>query len=59
MKTLGGVFSGCIKVRETDPRFPRSWKFDYFAPGVGRVKTTVGAPGVENPNTELLRYQAP
>jgi hypothetical protein len=59
VKTLAGTFSNCIKVRETDPRFPRSWKFDYFAPGVGRVKTTVGAPGVENPNTELLRYQAP
>ena len=59
VKTLGGVFTGCLKVRETDPRFPKSWKFDYFAPGVGRVKTTVGAPGVENPNTELLRYRAP
>ena len=59
VKTVGGAFSGCIKVRETDPRFPRSWKFDYFAPGVGRVKTTVGAPGVESPNTELLRYRTP
>jgi tetratricopeptide (TPR) repeat protein len=59
VKTLAGDFSGCIKVRETDPRFPRSWKFDYYAPGVGRVKTTIGAPGVENPNTELLRYRAP
>jgi hypothetical protein len=59
VKTLAGDFSGCIKVRESDPRFPKSWKFDYFAPGVGRIKTTVGAAGVENPNTELLRYRAP
>jgi hypothetical protein len=59
VKTLAGTFSGCIKVRESDPRFRNSWKFDYYAPGVGRVKTTVGAPGVENPNTELTHYRTP
>jgi hypothetical protein len=59
VRTKAGVFSGCIKVRESDPRFPQSWKFDYFAPDVGRVKTTVGARGVENPNTELISFKAP
>lgn len=59
VKTKAGVFSGCIKVRERDPRIPQAWKFDYFAPGVGRVKTTVGARGVENPNTELISFKAP
>ncbi|MBI5241858.1 MAG: tetratricopeptide repeat protein [Elusimicrobia bacterium] len=59
VRVKAGAFSGCIKVRETDPRFPQSWKFDYFAPGVGRVKTTVGARGVENPNTELISFKAP
>jgi hypothetical protein len=32
------------------------WRFDYYAPGVGRVKTTLGGPGYENPNAELSRY---
>ncbi|MDD5657254.1 MAG: tetratricopeptide repeat protein [Elusimicrobia bacterium] len=60
VSTLAGSFSDCIKIRETDPRFAgRAWKFDYYAPGVGRVKTTVGAPGVENPNTELVEFVAP
>jgi hypothetical protein len=59
VRTKAGVFSGCIKVRESDPRIPQAWKFDYFAPGVGRVKTTVGARGVENPNTELISFKTP
>lgn len=51
-----GRFSGCIKVRETLAGASGAWKYDYYCPGVGRVKTTVGAPGIETPNTELLRY---
>jgi hypothetical protein len=51
-----GTFDGCIKVRESNPAMKTAWKFDYYCPGVGRVKTTVGAPGVESPNTELIRY---
>ncbi len=56
--TKAGVFEHCLKVRETNPRFPRSWKYDYYAPFVGRVKTTIGGPGFENPNTELLKWTA-
>jgi hypothetical protein len=56
VRSKAGAFSGCLKVRETDLRFKKSWKYDYYCPGVGRVKTTVGGPGFENPNTELLRY---
>lgn len=51
-----GVFERCLKVRATNKRFPQSWKYDYYAPGVGRVKTTVGGPGIENPNTELMKF---
>lgn len=51
-----GEFKGVLKVRETDSRFPQVWRFDYYAPGVGRVKTTLGGKGYENPNAELLRY---
>ncbi len=56
IKVAAGEFSNCLKVREWDRRFPRTWRYDYYCPGVGRVKTTVGGPGFENPNTELLRF---
>ena len=51
-----GRFSACLKVREKDSRFATAWRYDYYCPGVGRVKTTVGGPGFENPNAELLRF---
>lgn len=51
-----GRFKGCLKVREHDKSFPKAWRYDYYCPGVGRVKVTVGGPGFENPNTELLRF---
>lgn len=51
-----GAFTGCLKVRELDARYPGTWRYDYYCPGVGRVKTSVGGPGFENPNTELLRF---
>jgi hypothetical protein len=54
--TKAGTFRGCLKVRETSSQFRGSWKYDYYCPGVGRVKTTVGAPGVESPNTELVKF---
>lgn len=51
-----GTFKDCLKVRERDHRFLKTWRYDYYCPDVGRVKTTVGGPGYENPNTELLRF---
>lgn len=51
-----GTFKDCLKVRERDRRFQDTWRFDYYCPGVGRVKTTIGGAGYENPNTELLRF---
>lgn len=53
-----GTFSGCLKVKARTAGFP-SWVFDYYCPGVGRVKTSVGVPGAENPNTELAAYNVP
>ena len=55
-KVAAGEFKDCLKVRELDRRYPTTWRYDYYCPGVGRVKTTIGGPGYENPNTELLRY---
>ncbi len=57
VQTAAGIFSGCLKVKESYGRFPHSWKYTYYAPFVGEVKTTVGEPGFESPNTELIRYQ--
>lgn len=56
VKTAAGGFSNCLKVREFNKKFSGSWKYDYYAPGVGRVKTTIAGPGFENPNTELLKF---
>lgn len=57
VRTKGGRFEGCLKVKEHKVGFP-SWVYNYYCPGVGRVKTTVGVPGVENPNTELAKFRA-
>ena len=56
VKVAAGAFTGCLKIREHDLRYPKTWRYDYYCPGVGRVKTTVGGPGFENPNTELSRF---
>lgn len=56
VKVAAGTFRDCLKVRERDHRFPQTWRFDYYCPDAGRVKTTVGGKGYENPNTELLRF---
>jgi hypothetical protein len=55
-KVAAGEFKDCLKVRELDRRYPKTWRFDYYCPDVGRAKTTIGGRGYENPNTELLRY---
>ena len=56
IKTVAGVFENCLKVREANPKFKGSWKYDYYAPFVGRVATTIAGPGFENPNTELIKF---
>ena len=56
VKVAAGAFTDCLKVREHDLRYPQTWRYDYYCPDVGRVKTTVGGPGYENPNTELFRF---
>jgi hypothetical protein len=56
VKVAAGEFHDCLKVREHDLRYAKTWRYDYYCPEVGRVKITVGGPGFENPNTELLRF---
>lgn len=53
-----GDFQGCLKVKEQIPGFS-SWTFTYYAPGVGKVLTTVGTTKGEHRNAELLSYTVP
>jgi hypothetical protein len=46
-------FESCLKVKEQAAGIDSSWKYDYYCPGMGRVKTTVAGPGFEHSNTEL------
>jgi hypothetical protein len=48
----GRKFYDCLKVRESAPN-AQAWTNVYYAPGIGRIKTTIGVPGSETPNTEL------
>ncbi len=57
VKTAAGTFTGCLKVREYNGKYPETWKYDYFAPFVGRVLTSVAGSDFENPNTELIKYR--
>lgn len=56
VKTRAGKFHDCLKVRQRVEGFP-SWLYNYYAPGTGRVLTTVAGKGFENRNTELLSYE--
>lgn len=57
-QTAAGAFEHCLKVRETNLRFPGSWAYHYYAPFVGPVKTTIAGPRYEHPNVELLKWSA-
>ena len=50
-----GSFTGCLKVSERYLEFPRSVKYNYYAPEVGWVLTTTAfVGGAEHRSTELL-----
>lgn len=52
VKLRSRTYADCVKVRESAPG-AKAWTYAYYAPGVGRIKTSIGVPGAENPNTEL------
>jgi len=58
VKVRAGTFHDCVKVKVHTQGFP-SWINQYFCPGVGRVKTTIGVSGAENPIEELAEYRQP
>ncbi|MHB9154248.1 MAG: tetratricopeptide repeat protein [Endomicrobiales bacterium] len=57
LKVKAGEFTNCLKVSEANPLMPGSVKYNYYAPGVGWVLTTISAGGREHTNTELLSYK--
>lgn len=60
VRTRAGDFEGCFKVRSQGAGdSQRAWVYDYYCPGVGRVKTTIGTSEGEHPNTELSDYDVP
>ncbi len=52
----GGDFDNCAKVRRAIAGMP-SWIYEYYAPGVGRVLTSVAGDDFENRVTELIEYE--
>jgi VanZ family protein len=59
VKVRAGTFADCLKVREAQEGLTSSWKVSYYAPGIGKVLTTLGSPAGERRNTELLSYSLP
>ncbi|MFA5858133.1 MAG: hypothetical protein WC955_03600 [Elusimicrobiota bacterium] len=55
-----GTFTKCAKIRQEYKSLPGSWRYDYYAPGVGRILTTTAAGKMpETRMTELLTYRVP
>jgi len=58
VKVKAGEFANCLKISEESSAAPGSIKYNYYAPGVGWVLTSVAAAGGrEHNNTELLSYR--
>lgn len=59
VKTKSGKFSDCLKIRQEKKKASGSFRYDYYAPEVGRVLVTLGSE--RNPQevriTELLSYK--
>ncbi|MFH1258307.1 MAG: VanZ family protein [Elusimicrobiota bacterium] len=59
VKVRAGQFDDCLKIKQQPLDYPSSWRFDYYAPQVGRILVTqAGNTGKqETRSTELLKYQ--
>jgi VanZ family protein len=58
VKVKAGEFANCLKISEESSAAPGSVKYNYYAPGVGWILTSVAATGgKEHNNTELLSYR--
>lgn len=52
-----GKFEDCVKI-QSSVEGSAGYKYEYYAPGVGKVLTTVAAKNEERRNTELMSFQA-
>lgn len=51
-----GSYKNCLKIKELQPNIPHSWRYDYYAPGVGKVLSTVATERTEKRNSELIDF---
>ncbi|OVE78233.1 hypothetical protein BVX98_00755 [bacterium F11] len=56
IKVAAGEFEGCLKVKSSIEGSPGK-RFEYYAPGVGRILTTLSSSHGEKRNTELISYK--
>lgn len=58
VKVRAGEFSGCLKIREQDLANPLGCKYDYYAPEIGHILTSIGTSNSssEYRNNELISY---
>ncbi|HOW89017.1 MAG TPA: tetratricopeptide repeat protein [Elusimicrobiales bacterium] len=56
VKVRAGEFENCIKVKQAQDGAP-SWVYEYYAPWVGKVLTSVAGKKFESRVTELIKYE--
>ncbi len=59
VETRAGVFDDCLKISERYHDMPGVVKYNYYAPYVGWVLTTISTGKVEHRNSELISYKIP
>jgi hypothetical protein len=57
VRVVAGEFEHCLKVQSGVSGIVGASTNEYYAPGVGRVLTTISTKGNENRVTELLSYK--
>lgn len=59
VETRAGTFEDCLKISESYEDLPEVKKYNYYAPYVGWVLTTISSGGRETRNSELQSYKIP
>jgi hypothetical protein len=54
--TDGTEYENCIKLKKTDPAFPRAWEYEWWAKDVGQVKLDTYAYGQYEGSMELVDF---
>ncbi|MBI4800978.1 MAG: hypothetical protein HY796_00475 [Elusimicrobia bacterium] len=56
IKVRAGEFDNCVKVKQQMEGLP-SWIYEYYAPWIGKILTSVAGKDYENRVMELLKYE--